>query len=85
MAGGDSKLRGDGNNLMPKLHSTSRHAACYGKKGISITLNIYRKNSVALVRKWITPTERPPLVDEVSVNFCGLFLKHSVVKSGCYF
>jgi hypothetical protein len=28
-------------------------------------------NSVALVRKRTIPTERPPLVDEVSTNFCG--------------
>jgi hypothetical protein len=27
--------------------------------------------SVALVRKRTIPTERPPLVDEVSANFCG--------------
>jgi hypothetical protein len=29
-----------------------------------------KKNSVALVRKRAIPTERLPLVDEVSVNFC---------------
>jgi hypothetical protein len=28
-------------------------------------------NSVALVRKRTIPTERPPLVGEVSANFCG--------------
>jgi hypothetical protein len=28
-------------------------------------------NSVALVRKQTIPTERPPLVGEVSANFCG--------------
>jgi hypothetical protein len=28
-------------------------------------------NSVALVRERTIPTERPPLVGEVSVNFCG--------------
>jgi hypothetical protein len=35
--------------------------------------NIYKKqtNSVALVRKRTIPTERPPLVGEVSANFCG--------------
>jgi hypothetical protein len=27
--------------------------------------------SVALVRKRTIPTERPPLVGEVSTNFCG--------------
>jgi hypothetical protein len=30
-----------------------------------------KKNSVARVRERTTPTERPPLVDEVSANFCG--------------
>jgi hypothetical protein len=30
-----------------------------------------KKNSVALVRERTIPTERPPLVDEVSANFCG--------------
>jgi hypothetical protein len=28
-------------------------------------------NSVDLVRKGTTPTERPPHVGEVSANFCG--------------
>jgi hypothetical protein len=28
-------------------------------------------NSVALVRERTTPTQRPPLVGEVSANFCG--------------
>jgi hypothetical protein len=30
-----------------------------------------RTNSVALVRERTIPTERPPLVGEVSANFCG--------------
>jgi len=30
-----------------------------------------KKNSVALVRERTIPTERPPLVGEVSANFCG--------------
>jgi hypothetical protein len=30
-----------------------------------------KKNSVALVRKRTIPTKRPPLVGEVSANFCG--------------
>ena len=35
--------------------------------------NVYsiKKNSVALVRERTIPTERPPLVGEVSDNFCG--------------
>jgi hypothetical protein len=32
---------------------------------------IYTINSVAWVRKQTIPTERPPLVGEVSANFCG--------------
>jgi hypothetical protein len=32
--------------------------------------NIYNNNSVALVCERIIPTERPPLVGEVSVNVC---------------
>ena len=31
-----------------------------------------KKNSVALVRERTIPTERPPPVNEVSHNFCGL-------------
>jgi hypothetical protein len=36
-------------------------------------MQIYIKklNSVALVRKWTIPTERPPYVGEVSANFFG--------------
>jgi hypothetical protein len=30
-----------------------------------------KTNSMALVRERTIPTERPPLVGEVSVNFCG--------------
>jgi hypothetical protein len=30
-----------------------------------------QKNSVAVVRKRTIPTERPPLVGEVSANLCG--------------
>jgi hypothetical protein len=33
--------------------------------------NLRKKNSMALVRKRTTPTERPLLVVEVSANFCG--------------
>jgi hypothetical protein len=32
---------------------------------------IKKLNSVALVRKRTIPTERPPLVGEVSANLCG--------------
>jgi hypothetical protein len=33
-------------------------------------MNINKKNSVAVIRKRTMPTERPPLVGEVSVNLC---------------
>jgi hypothetical protein len=33
--------------------------------------NKNKANSVALVRERTIPTERPPLVGEVSANFCG--------------
>jgi uncharacterized RmlC-like cupin family protein len=33
--------------------------------------NNIKLNSVAVVRKRTTPTERPPLVGEVSANLCG--------------
>jgi hypothetical protein len=37
-----------------------------------IHTNIMSVYSVALVRKRTIPSEPPPLVGEVSVNFCGL-------------
>jgi hypothetical protein len=40
---------------------------CIRVREISISL----KNSVALVRERTIPTERPPLVSEVSANFWG--------------
>jgi hypothetical protein len=33
---------------------------------------VNNNNAMALVRERTTPTERPPLVGEVSANFCGL-------------
>jgi hypothetical protein len=35
-----------------------------------VTTNKLKKNSVALVRKRTIPTDRPPLVGEVSANLC---------------
>jgi hypothetical protein len=37
---------------------------------MSGTNNNYNNNSVALVRKRTLLTQRPPLVDKVSANFC---------------
>jgi hypothetical protein len=34
-------------------------------------VNYYKLNSVAWVHERAMPTERPPLVGEVSANFCG--------------
>jgi hypothetical protein len=39
--------------------------------GRSLTVILTKLNSVALARKRTTPTERPPLVGEVSAKFCG--------------
>jgi hypothetical protein len=47
---------------------------CTYVDSVSVYLTTFfqlHKNSVALVRKQIIPTERPPLVDEVSANFSG--------------
>jgi hypothetical protein len=39
--------------------------------GMQLYKRLLKENSVALVRERNIPTERPPLVGEVSVNFCG--------------
>jgi hypothetical protein len=36
-----------------------------------LLLELKKLNSVALVRKRTIPTERPPIVGEVSANLCG--------------
>jgi hypothetical protein len=41
------------------------------ENGIMRSCIICTLNSVALVRERTVPTERPPLVGEVSANFCG--------------
>jgi hypothetical protein len=41
------------------------------KKQKFIFIKTKLKKSVAVVRKRIIPTERPPLVGEVSANLCG--------------
>jgi hypothetical protein len=44
-----------------------------GKLSLPIrTSQVLLTYSVALVRKLPIPTERPPLVGEVSANFCGI-------------
>jgi hypothetical protein len=41
----------------------------YGTRTLGVKLGLL--NPVALVSKRTIPTERPPLVGEVSANFCG--------------
>ena len=44
---------------------------CWHTSILYVSNNNYcRTNSVALVREWTIPTERPPPVGEVSANFC---------------
>jgi hypothetical protein len=38
---------------------------------IGLEINIHTTYSMVLVRERTTPTERPPLVGEVTANFCG--------------
>jgi hypothetical protein len=46
--------------------------SCYKIKSIPLSPRPRGKtNSLALVRERTIPTERPPLVGEVSANFCG--------------
>jgi hypothetical protein len=42
----------------------------YNLNATTVDVTIYA-NSLALVRERTIPTERPPLVIEVSANFCG--------------
>jgi hypothetical protein len=45
------------------------------RHGLLFTLLNTKLNSVALVRGWTIPTERPPPVGEVSANFCGYWIQ----------
>jgi hypothetical protein len=40
------------------------------EQGCPVILGVTNSNSVALVRERTLPTERPPLVGEVSANVC---------------
>jgi hypothetical protein len=53
---------------VPDFNKTGTDVEILVKKGKG---KVIPKNSVALVRKRTVPTERPPLVCEVSANFCG--------------
>jgi hypothetical protein len=55
---------GDESNNRKEVGATGKVGNFNRKKG-------YNNDSVALVRERTIPTERPPLVGEVSANFCG--------------
>ena len=56
---------------MATCHSVIMGAYKIGLLAIYVTKKHTKLNSVALVRERTIPTERPPLVGEVSANFCG--------------
>jgi hypothetical protein len=47
----------------------TRQIPCVANSG-AVEMYVYNNNSVALVREPTIPIERPPLVGEVSANFC---------------
>jgi hypothetical protein len=57
--------------LTQKLKKGERKSHRHRQHGDIISLVSLKLNSVDLVRKQTIPTERPPLVGEVSANFCG--------------
>jgi hypothetical protein len=50
------------NNIATRTRSVTLRA---------VFLTFHNNNSVALVRERTIPTKRPPLVGDVSANFCG--------------
>jgi hypothetical protein len=52
------KLRGSETNVSSRLIAFDK-------------AEVKKKNSEALVRERTIPTDRPPLVSEVTANFCG--------------
>jgi hypothetical protein len=59
-----------GQHLFMALLIAVWYAATHAIKSLNAVTGQRYKNSVALVREQTIPTERPPLVDEVSANFC---------------
>jgi hypothetical protein len=53
------------------FESTIENHTIYSEKHLIIETLHKLWNSVALIRKRTIPTERPPVVGEVSVKFCG--------------
>jgi hypothetical protein len=54
-----------------KWYSSSPSPACEIHVQTAIDKQT-KTNSVDLVREWTIPTEQPPLIGEVSANFCRL-------------
>jgi hypothetical protein len=67
-----SELTDDGlkTGILIPHTSASISAVTMLRSGLSMYV-FFITNSVALVRERTTPTERPPLVGEVSANFYG--------------
>jgi hypothetical protein len=61
--------------------SCTRHCYCnsfcslfndaFSSSDYIVSNGVNVNNSVVLIREWTIPTERPPLVCEISANFCG--------------
>jgi hypothetical protein len=75
-----SKSERNGSNRVGSSHpgtetdpvsETSCSLECWTMDTVQAVSNNKQTNSVALVRKRTIPTERPLLVGEVIVNFCG--------------
>jgi hypothetical protein len=52
--------------LPPEKQPRSTH-----RIGDAVPIELSKINSVAVVRERTVPTERPPLVGQVSANLCG--------------
>jgi hypothetical protein len=61
---------------IPQFHQAMRDTCCRIRTG---PLPFIKKNSVALVRERTILSERPPLIGEIRLNFCG----YRVSRSQC--
>jgi hypothetical protein len=57
--------------VLPPISFTKQDRKSVASASDSSPTHKLKLNSVALVRERTIPTERPPLVGEVSANFCG--------------
>jgi hypothetical protein len=69
-------MRFRGNRMPRYILETNRQIYAATKCGalelsFSFLLPLFNSNSVTLVRERTIPIERPPLVGEVSANYCG--------------